>query len=68
MIPSIHYVSGADVVFINTDKEAWGGSLDDLANASKALKKAFSFQERPAIVMKDLVLHPLQVGYLAIRT
>lgn len=56
--------SGADVVFINTDKEAWGGSFDDLVNASRALKKAFSFQERPAIVMKDLILHPIQVGSL----
>ena len=41
---------GADVVFINTDYQAYGGDLSELKDSVKAVRKA---NPKAAVVMKD---------------
>lgn len=89
---------GADVVFVNTDAQGWGGDVDELQRACERLKPrkvpAPSPEEadaaearhaaaeddggagaapvrrhpddpqpgRPPVVMKDLIVHPLQIA------
>ncbi|XP_022588342.2 uncharacterized protein LOC34620504 [Cyclospora cayetanensis] len=57
--------AGADVLLMATDREAWGGCLEDLQKARKALTGAYTFSQRPALVMKDLVIHPIQIAQAA---
>lgn len=52
---------GADIILVNTNKEGWGGSYEDLGDACQSLRGAFSWAERPAVVMKDIIIHPIQV-------
>jgi indole-3-glycerol phosphate synthase len=50
---------GADCVFINVDKEAYGGNYEELQSAMKAVRKV---SPTAAVVMKDIVVDELQVG------
>ncbi|CBZ54880.1 putative indole-3-glycerol phosphate synthase domain containing protein [Neospora caninum Liverpool] len=54
--------AGADVILVNTNKEGWGGSYEDLEATTKALRNAYSWSERPAVVMKDIIIHPIQIA------
>ncbi|KAL8272522.1 hypothetical protein Esti_003521 [Eimeria stiedai] len=57
--------AGADVLLVATDHEAWGGTLRDLEEASRALRGAYDFASRPALLMKDLIIHPIQIAQAA---
>ncbi|PHJ21481.1 indole-3-glycerol phosphate synthase domain-containing protein, partial [Cystoisospora suis] len=54
--------AGADILLVNTNKEGWGGCYDDLEDACKALRGAFNWADRPAVVMKDIIIHPIQIA------
>nr|PIL96141.1 indole-3-glycerol phosphate synthase domain-containing protein [Toxoplasma gondii COUG] len=54
--------AGADIILVNTNKEGWGGSYDDLQATTKALRNAYTWSDRPAVVMKDIIIHPIQVA------
>uniref|UniRef100_A0A0G4HST7 indole-3-glycerol-phosphate synthase n=1 Tax=Chromera velia CCMP2878 TaxID=1169474 RepID=A0A0G4HST7_9ALVE len=56
---------GFDAVFVNCDGPSYGGSYRDLDIVSKRLKKAFDFNQRPAIIAKDIFIHPVQVAMAA---
>ncbi|KAK2198012.1 bifunctional Aldolase-type TIM barrel/Ribulose-phosphate binding barrel [Babesia duncani] len=51
---------GFDVIFINTDEASYGGHIDELHRCFLELRK-LGRRQRPAIVMKDIILHPIQV-------
>jgi indole-3-glycerol phosphate synthase len=51
---------GADVVFINTDYAAYGGDMSELKSAVKAVRKVSS---TAAVVMKDIVVDEIQLGF-----
>ena len=52
---------GVDAFFINTDDMEYGGQLEDLTLAVAAMKK-FRPEKPPAIVKKDIFIHPIQVS------
>ncbi|KAF8822214.1 indole-3-glycerol phosphate synthase domain-containing protein [Cardiosporidium cionae] len=52
---------GFDVIFVNTDKENWGGDISDLEQSCNEVRKLRRMQ-RPAIVMKDIIIHPIQIA------
>ncbi|CEM04600.1 unnamed protein product [Vitrella brassicaformis CCMP3155] len=55
---------GFDAIFVNTDQSFWGGSYDDIRKIKEEFRvRGVRFSERPAIIAKDLMLHPLQMAY-----
>lgn len=56
--------TGFDVVLVNTDDIAYKGTLDDL-KTSICAAHAIGNRSRPAVVMKDIILHPLQLAQAA---
>eukprot|EP00371_Babesia_bovis_P001358 XP_001610005.1 hypothetical protein [Babesia bovis T2Bo] len=55
---------GFDVVFINTDETVYGGHVSEIYECFLELRK-LGRRIRPAIVMKDIILHPIQVAQAA---
>ncbi|PFH36883.1 indole-3-glycerol phosphate synthase domain-containing protein [Besnoitia besnoiti] len=54
--------AGADIILVNTNKEGWDGSYEDLKATTQALRSAYNWAERPAVVMKDIIIHPIQIA------
>uniref|UniRef100_A0A3B0MNP5 indole-3-glycerol-phosphate synthase n=1 Tax=Theileria annulata TaxID=5874 RepID=A0A3B0MNP5_THEAN len=52
---------GFDVIFVNVDQKNYGGHINDLNKVFLNLRKLGRTQ-RPAIVMKDIILHPIQIA------
>jgi hypothetical protein len=48
-----------DAYFINTDEVHYGGSLDDLKNATRT-----SEGQAVPLIYKDFIIHPIQVSSL----
>ncbi|BAM39979.1 anthranilate synthase component II [Theileria orientalis strain Shintoku] len=55
---------GFDIIFVNTDEVNYGGHINDLYKTFLELRK-LGRRERPAIVMKDIILHPIQIAQAA---
>ncbi|GBE61438.1 anthranilate synthase component II [Babesia ovata] len=55
---------GFDVIFVNTDETVYGGHISELHDCFLELRK-LGRRVRPAIVMKDIVLHPIQIAQAA---
>ncbi|UKJ90254.2 anthranilate synthase component II [Theileria orientalis] len=55
---------GFDIIFVNTDEVNYGGHINDLYKIFLELRK-LGRRERPAIVMKDIILHPIQIAQAA---
>ncbi|AFZ79131.1 hypothetical protein BEWA_019770 [Theileria equi strain WA] len=53
--------AGFDVIFVNTDEIVYGGHVQDLHKSFLELRK-LGRRKRPAIVMKDIFLHPIQIA------
>lgn len=53
--------AGADAFLINTDDIEYGGKFEDLYETSKAVKSASLRLIPPAVIQKDLIIHPVQV-------
>lgn len=53
-------VAGADALLVSTDDMEYGGSLGDLKAASKTLR-SWKPAKPPAVIRKDLIIHPVQV-------
>lgn len=52
---------GVDALMINTDDMEYGGRLEDLKDASKAVRSIPTLAQPPACIRKDLIIHPIQV-------
>ena len=56
---------GADFVFCNVDSHSYGGSVSDLKSTVSSLK-AFGSSSvsgvAPPVIMKDIVIHPMQLA------
>eukprot|EP00375_Theileria_parva_P002158 XP_764835.1 hypothetical protein [Theileria parva strain Muguga] len=52
---------GFDVIFVNVDQINYGGHINDLNKVFLNLRK-LGRTKRPAIVMKDIILHPIQIA------
>ena len=50
---------GADVVFVNVDYHSYGGDIDELKSAIRAVRKV---NDDAAVVMKDIVVDEIQLG------
>ncbi|KAK1938634.1 Indole-3-glycerol phosphate synthase [Babesia divergens] len=55
---------GFDVIFVNTDDVIYGGHILELHKCFLELRK-LGRRTRPAIVMKDIILHPIQIAQAA---
>ncbi|GFE54784.1 anthranilate synthase component II [Babesia ovis] len=55
---------GFDVIFVNTDETVYGGHISELHECFLELRK-LGRRTRPAIVMKDIFLHPIQIAQAA---
>ncbi|GIX64247.1 anthranilate synthase component II [Babesia caballi] len=55
---------GFDVIFVNTDETVYGGHVSELHSCFLELRK-MGRRVRPAIVMKDIFLHPIQIAQAA---
>ncbi|CDR95360.1 hypothetical protein, conserved [Babesia bigemina] len=53
-----------DVIFVNTDETVYGGHISELHACFLELRK-LGRRIRPAIVMKDIVIHPIQIAQAA---
>ena len=61
---------GVSVVMVSTDEMGWGGKLDDLDDVLATTKAARKGELTPsgeqqrdvAVVMKDLIIHPIQIA------
>lgn len=53
-------LAGADAFFVNTDEFEYGGTELDLKECAKAAKLARPMNP-PAIIHKDIIIHPVQV-------
>jgi indole-3-glycerol phosphate synthase len=61
---------GVSVVMVSTDEMGWGGKLDDLSDVLATTKAARKGELTPsgeeqrdvAVVMKDLIIHPIQIA------
>ena len=53
-------LAGADAFLVNTDKMEYGGSSSDLKDVIAAVKKARPLNP-PACIVKDIIIHPVQV-------
>lgn len=56
--------AGFDVIFVNTDELYYGGHISELHRCFLELRK-LGRRVRPAIVMKDIILHPIQIAQAA---
>lgn len=59
-----YQAAGAQAVSVLTDHAFFGGSYEDLRQASEALSRTPSNVRRPLLLQKDFVLDPIQI-YLA---
>lgn len=50
---------GADVVFVNTDYQAYGGDMTELKSAVRAVRRV---SKTVPVVMKDIVVDEIQLG------
>lgn len=53
--------AGASAISVLTDGPFFGGSLADLKAARQTLDQVFSPAERPLLLQKDFILHPVQI-------
>jgi indole-3-glycerol phosphate synthase len=51
---------GADAVFVNTDYASYGGDMSELKSAVRAVRKV---SDTAAVVMKDIVVDEIQLGF-----
>uniref|UniRef100_A0A7S1TYS9 indole-3-glycerol-phosphate synthase n=1 Tax=Phaeomonas parva TaxID=124430 RepID=A0A7S1TYS9_9STRA len=56
--------AGVDAILVNTDFNSYGGDVADL-KAAVAATKDLPEERRPAIVMKDIIIDPIQVAVAA---
>lgn len=56
---------GVDALLVNTDEMEYGGKVEDLKIASKAVRSARP-ENPPACICKDIILHPIQVRFAAL--
>ena len=56
-------LSGVDSFLINTDQQEYGGAFSELKECVKSVK-AVKPKNPPCMIMKDIIIHPVQVKFL----